>query len=179
MSDTDFGGKEADSVKGFSRDGYINDQNKLSDYRYRGMSSDVNGCGWIAAYNLRHAAGQAPGFDDVRREMNRMFPLQIPGPTPMRKLRRYLRRYLPFRYVAGRKRALAGARQSTAGILRYWEGKTPHFVSFIRQPDGRYRFLNVNDGQEDFISDMDRFFARHVKKGWIRVLLLEETPPRE
>ena len=159
-------------MRGFSRDGFIIDQNALSDYPYRGMTSDVNGCGWVAAFNLRRAAGQDTEFDGVRREMNAMFPLQIPGPTPMRKLRRYLKRYIPFRYVPGKKNALAAAEKSSAGILRYWEGSTPHFITFIRQPDGRFRFLNVSDGREDFTEPMDEFFRKHCLKGWIRVLLI-------
>ena len=149
-------------MKGFSRDGYITDQNRLKDYRYRGMTSDVNGC---------RALGQDPAFDDVRREMNAMFPLQIPGPTPVRKLRRYLKRYIPFRIVRGKRRALAAARESRCGILRYWEGSSPHFITFIRLPDGRYRFLNVSDGREDFPMSMDAFFEKHCHKGWIRVLV--------
>lgn len=158
-------------MKGFSRDGFITDQNALKDYRYRGMTSDVNGCGWVAAYNMRRALGHNAEFDSVRREMNAMYPLQIPGPTPMRKLRRYLKRYIPFRVVRGKSRALAAARQSRCGILRYWEGKTPHFITFIRQPDGRYRFLNVSNGQEDFTAPMDKFFEKHCHKGWIRVVV--------
>ena len=162
--------------KGFSPDGYIIDQNEFSAYSYRGMSSDINGCGWVAAYNLRRAAGQEPHFDDVRREMDRMFPLQIPGPIPMRKLRRYLRRYVPFRFTGGKRAALAAAEKSAAGILRYWEGHTPHFISFLRLEDGRYRFFNVNDGLEDFAAPMDEFFQKHCHRGFIRVLTLEENP---
>ena len=164
-------------MRGFSGDGYIIDQNALTDYPYRGMTSDVNGCGWVAAYNLRRAMGQDADFDDVRREMNAMFPLQIPGPTPMRKLRRYLKRYLRFRFVPGKRAALAAAESSAAGILRYWEGRTPHFITFIRRPDGRYRFLNVSDGREDFIAPMDEFFRRRCRMGWIRVLTAER--PKE
>lgn len=160
-------------MRGFSRDGYIIDQNALGDYPYRGMTSDVNGCGWVAAFNLRRAVGQEPDFDEVRREMNAMFPLQIPGPTPMRKLRRYLGRYMPFRFVGGKRKALAAAERSAAGILRYWEGRTPHFITFIRQPDGRYRFFNVSDGMEDFTESMETFFRGHCRKGWIRVLVSE------
>lgn len=162
-------------MRGFSGDGYIIDQNALKDYPYRGMTSDINGCGWVAAYNLRHAAGQDVDFDEVRRDMNAMYLLQIPGPTPMRKLRRYLDRCLPYRFVHGREAVLAAARESAAGILRYWEGDTPHFITFLRQPDGRYRFLNVSDGKEDFAEPMDDFFRKHCRRGWIRALLLEQT----
>ena len=164
-------------MQGFSRDGYITDQNALSGYRYRGTTSDVNGCGWIAAFNLRKALGQPAEFDDVRREMNAMFPLQIPGPTPMRKLRRYLDRYVSCRYVPGREAALAAAEHSDAGILRYWEGSSPHFIAFIRQPDGRYRFLNVSPGRGDFIEPMEEFFRKHCRRGWIRVVLAGPEEP--
>lgn len=160
-------------MRAFSDDGYIIDQNAFADYPYRGMTSDVNGCGWVAAFNLRRAAGQEVPFDEVRREMNAMFPLQIPGPTPMRKLRRYLRRYISFRFTAGKRAALAAARESGAGILRYWEGRTPHFITFLRQPDGRFRFLNVSDGWEDRTDDMDHFFEKHCLRGYIRVLTIE------
>lgn len=164
-------------MKGFSRDGYINDQNAFSDYRYHSMTSDVNGCGWVAAYNLRRAAGQAVDFDEVRRDMDAMFLLPIPGPTPVPKLRRYLRRHLRFRFVGGRRAALAAAEKSAAGILRYWEGRTPHFITFIRQADGRYRFLNVSDGREDIVRRMDDFFERHCRMGYIRVLVIDRDGP--
>lgn len=160
-------------MDGFSADGYIIDQNCMAGYPYRGMTSDINGCGWIAAYNLRHAAGQEAAFGDVCGEMNRMYVFQIPGPTPMRKLRRYLRRYLPHRYTAGRKRSQAAAETARAGILRYWEGNEPHFVAFVRQDDGLCRFFNVADGKEDFLCSVEDFFRSRVRRGWIRVLTIE------
>lgn len=159
-------------MDGFAPDGYIIDQNHLRDYTYRNMTSDINGCGWIAAYNLRLAAGQSVFFDDVRKEMDRMYRLPIPGPTPMRKLRRYLRRYLPFRFTAGRQQTQITAEKSRAGILRYWEGDEPHFISFVRMPDGLFRFFNVADGKEDFICPMDEFFRSRVHRGWIRTLTI-------
>ena len=159
-------------MRGFSEDGYIIDQNTLSDYPYHGTTSDVNGCGWVAAYNLLRALGQDPDFDSVRREMDAMFPLPFPGPTPMRKLRTYLARFLPLRYVPGQRQALPAAAQSKAGILRYWEGHTPHFITFIRREDGRFRFLNVSGAQKDITAHMDVFFREHCRFGWIRVLVL-------
>ena len=41
-------------AEGFSPDGYICDQDCFSSVRYRTMRADINGCGWIAAYNIRH-----------------------------------------------------------------------------------------------------------------------------
>ena len=160
-------------MDGFSADGYIIDQNAFAGYRYREMSSDINGCGWIAGYNLLRAAGFGADHDAVRRELDGMIRLRIPGPTPMRILRRWLNRYGSFRYTAGRKKTLAAAGSGAAGILRYWEGNEPHFITFLRLPDGRCRFLNVADGQEDIALGMEEFFESHCRRGFVRGLILE------
>lgn len=155
---------------GFSWDGYIIDQDCFGAYPYRGITSDINGCGWIAAYNFLFAREKSKDHRAVHREMNAMFPLQIPGPTPVRVLRRYLKRYTVYRFTAGRKRALAAAKGSDAGVLRYWEGKEPHFISFIRAGEDAFRFFNVADGQEDICLSMETFFREHCHRGWVRVI---------
>lgn len=157
-------------MDGFSHDGYIIDQNAFAGFPYRTMSSDINGCGWIAAYNLLHACGLTDDHDAVRRDMDAMIRLRIPGPTPMRTLRAYLAKRAGAGYTAGRRRALEAARTSRAGVLRYWEADVPHFIAFIRQDDGRYRFLNVADGMEDLTLPIEEFFKTHCTKGYIRVM---------
>ena len=156
---------------GFSADGYIIDQDHFTDYIYRGMTSNYNGCGWIAAYDLLRAQGIDVDFETVHSQMNAMFPRQIPGPTPVRKLRRYLARHGVYRLVVGKKAAMEASRAAPAGILRYWEVNTPHFVPFIRQENGLYRFFNVNDGMEDFCCPMEDFFRRHCHRGLVRAIL--------
>ena len=155
---------------GFSEDGYIIDQDYLTAYRYRGMTSNINGCGWVAAYDLLRAQGVDIDFETVHRDMNAMFPLQIPGPTPVSKLRIYLARHGRYRLTVGRKASLRAAAKAKAGILRYWEVNTPHFVTFIRVDSGLYRFLNVNDGQEDFTCSMEEFFEKHCLRPFVRVI---------
>ena len=155
---------------GFSKDGYIIDQNHFSAYRYRGMGSNINGCGWVAAYDLLRAQGSGIDFETVHRDMNALFPFQIPGPTPVWKLRLYLARHGRYRLTVGKKASLAAAGQAPAGIVRYWEVNTPHFVPFVRQDDGRYRFFNVADRQEDFVCSMEEFFRGHCIRGLVRVI---------
>ena len=156
--------------EGFSADGYITDQDCLAAYRYRGMSSDINGCGWVAAYDLLHAQGKDVDFETVHREMNALFPRQIPGPTPVKKLMDYLARYGDYRLTAGKAAALRAAQTAPAGILRYWEEDVPHFVPFVRTEDGQYRFFNVNDGLEDFVCPMEAFFAGHCRRPLVRAI---------
>ena len=157
--------------EGISSDGYIYDQDCFSSVRYRTMPADWNGCGWIAAYNLRHALGHTVFWDDVRKEMDDMHTLRIPGPTLMRVMRQYLERYVPgYRETAGRIDASSAAENSSAGIFRYTEGNVPHFICFVRQADNRFRFFNVNDDMDECILPMRQFAEEHFLRGTVIAL---------
>lgn len=149
-------------MNGFSCDGYIIDQNYFDEYEYRTMSASINGCGWVAAYNIRHYLGHSVYFEAVMNEMDHMHSLRIPGPTTMPVMRAYVRKYIPgMTEHIGRDAAFTAACNSRAGILRYSEAEVPHFISFIRRGEV-FRFFNVNDGLEDYVSSMEMFFATHV-----------------
>ena len=168
--------KEPRPEEGISPDGYITDQDCFSSVRYRTIRADYNGCGWIAAYNLRHFLGHAVHWDEVRAEMDAMHSLRVPGPTLMRVMRGYLGKYVPgYRETAGREEALAAAGESLAGIFRYREGDVPHFICYLRQEDGQFRFFNVDDGLEDCVMPMERFGREHFLRGNVIAL----TIPRE
>ena len=150
-------------MNGFSSDGYIIDQDYFDEYEYRTMQASINGCGWIAAYNIRHFLGHSVSFQAVMNEMDYMHSLRIPGPTTMPVMRAYLKKYIPHMHEhVGREAALEAAKASRAGILRYTEAGIPHFISYIPAADGASRFFNVNDGLEDYVSSMDMFFKTHV-----------------
>jgi hypothetical protein len=105
--------------------------------------------------------------------MDGLFTLRVPGPTTMRAMRRYLRAYVPeCRFAAGDAAARA-ARESRAGILRYRESGIPHFVTYLRLPEGRCRFFNVADGLEDFTEEMDVFLSSRCSRGLLRVMAVE------
>ena len=160
--------------EGFAPDGYIVDQDCFSSLRYRTMPADINGCGPIAAYNLRRFLGQEPDWREVYREMDALHYLHAPGPTSMRVMRLYLDRYVPgYRETPGREEALAAAARSRAGIFRYREGQEPHFISYIRSEEGSFRFFNVADGLEDFTMTMEQFGAEHFRGGVVIALTVD------
>lgn len=159
--------------KGFSSDGFITDQDYFGDYPYRAMTSDINGCGWMAAYDLRRALGQDVEFDDVRRQMDAMFLLRIPGPTTMAVMLRYLRLYIDdFSLVRGRAAVLSAAPRARAGILRYTESGIPHFAAFVNVSGDVFRFFNVADGLEDCRFHMAEFILSRCKRGCVRAILV-------
>ena len=154
----------------FSADGYIRDQDALGDVRYRTIAASFNGCGPIAAYNLRRFLGQEPDWREVFREMDAMHRVCVAGPTLMTVMRAYLQRHVPeLRETAGREQAIAAARQSRAGVFRYRERFEPHFVSFLRTGEDEFRFFNVADGLEDCRMSMEDFAREHLTGGMVIV----------
>lgn len=160
--------------QGFSGDGYIVDQDCFHALRYRTMPASINGCGWIAAYNLRRFLGQDVSYPEVLRELEGMHLWNVPGPTLMTVMRAYLDRYVPqARETVGREEALAAAAASRAGVFRYREKREPHFVSYLRTEDGRFRFFNVADGLEDCRMTMEEFGRDHLCGGTVIVFAVE------
>ena len=163
-----------DLADGFSPDGYIRDQDCFSSVRYRSMPASINGCGWIAAFNLFHYLGRAEDWDRVRRELDELHRIRMPGPTMLPVMRGYLLSRVPWlREARGREAALAEAARSRAGIFRYREEKVPHFVSYLRTEAG-FRFFNVADGLEDAVMSMEQFGREHLKGGLTVLFALPE-----
>ncbi len=153
----------------FSPDGYAVRQDAFSNMRYRNIDASINGCGFIAAYNLLRFLGDPCGVDEVREELDSMMP-RFPGPTYMRTMRAFLKRHaVNYREYHGRRECAAQARNSTAGIFRYYEERIPHFITYIRQGKD-FRFFNVNDGLEDFTSSMEDFASAHFVFGPVSLL---------
>ncbi|MBQ9263779.1 MAG: hypothetical protein IJ189_06155 [Clostridia bacterium] len=160
---------------GFAPDGYIIDQDCFSSFQYRTIPANLNGCGWIAAYNLRKALDHNVAFDEVRQELDDMHFLKAPGPTLMCVMRKYLKQHVPqYRETIGREAALLDAQESCAGIFRYREGPEPHFTSYIRQPDRTFRFFNMADDFEDCVMPMEQFIEEHCAPGTVILLWVKD-----
>ena len=151
--------------EGFSPDGYIRDQDCFSSVRYRTMPASINGCGWIATYNLFRYLGRGENWDQVRRELDALHSVRLPGPTVLGVMRGYLAARVPgLEEHHGREECLLAARESRAGIFRYRVGHEPHFVCFLRRGEA-FRFLNVADGLEDAVMTMEQFGIAHLQGG--------------
>ena len=158
--------------EGFSPDGYIRDQDCFSSVRYRTMPASINGCGWIAAFDLLHFLSGEEDWSAVRREMDELHRIPMPGPTLLPVMRSFLFSRIPeLQEVRGRERALAEAARSRAGVFRYREEMTPHFVFYCRT-DAGFRFFNVADGLEDAVMPMEKFGEEHLKGGLVVLFFL-------
>lgn len=148
----------------FSPDGFLINQDYTGDFIYRGVPSSLNGCGWIACYNLLHFLGSPVSYEAVHRELDDMHPIKVPGPTSDRTMRQFLSRYVYFHTARGLDEILAAARKCRAGILYYWENDSPparlpenilpafaecypHYTTFVREDDGDENHALSGGGQ--------------------------------
>lgn len=128
-----------------SHDGYIVDQARVTGVRYGRRSSDVNGCGWIAVFNLLRCLGDPAPHEEIVRALSRHSLFRgVLGTSPLR-VRRYLkRRGHTTRMYVGQKSAARAAEAIQNGILVYRHSQGWHFVAFLRPgEEPGLRFFNA------------------------------------
>lgn len=148
----------------FSRDGFLTRQQDTSRIPFGVLTSEKNGCGWIAAYNFLRADLHPVKWDQVRRDLNRLLPFRGKIGANAFVLRGYLRhqgcRLHSAVTLAGAKRLIPRCR---AGILLYETGNSRHYVAFQRQRDGTLRFFNVRADVTDVVMSLEEFYRRFVR----------------
>lgn len=148
----------------FSRDGFLTRQQDTGNIPFGALTSERNGCGWIAAYNFLRADLHPVKWDQVRRDLNRLLPFQGRLGANAFVLRGYLRlqgcRLHSAVTLSGAKRLIPRCR---AGILLYETGKSRHYVAFQRRRDGKLRFFNVRPDAAEVVMTMEEFYRSFVK----------------
>lgn len=148
----------------FSADGYIISQKNTAAVPYGLFSSDFNGCGWIAAYNLLKAAGKEPAIPLISQGLASGSPLCCGMGTGPLRLRHWLAQQ-GFRFKTAKTLGDAAriATGSPMGILMYSTGQGLHYVTWLAQPGGRFRFLNAIDGAESHICTFGEMLESHAR----------------
>ena len=154
----------------YSSDGYIVDQARLKEIRYGVFTSDINGCGWIAAFNFLKRMGQDVREQALADELIRYSLFRGLIGTDLMRLKRTLKRHgyrTRLKYRWNKNARLPEG--TSAGLFYYWHKDGPHFVTFYadesipQSEDGepRYRFLNAIAGKENHFDTMRGFLTRH------------------
>lgn len=166
--------------RAFSPDGYIIDQRKTRQLQYGRYTSDWNGCGWIAAYNLLRYFGRRDSAETVNAALAAILPHQGRMGTPVRTMKKYLAAEgLPCRVVWTRRRILREIRSAPAGILRYIDEGAPHYVTFVRSGGEKWRFFNAIEGESAHVCTMAEFFRTQAPKYLVRAILPEKSARAE
>lgn len=154
----------------YSKDGYIVDQARLTTIRYGALTSDINGCGWIAEYNFLKRMGQTVNEQALAQELIRFTLFRGLTGTDLFRLRYYLKKHgyrMPIRCRLNQKARLPEG--TSAGIIWYCHKDGFHFVTFYAdatippQEDGetRFRFLNGLAGHENHLDTMTGFLKKN------------------
>ena len=154
----------------YSKDGYIIDQARVTDIRYGVLTSDINGCGWIAEYNFLKRMGQSVTEKVLADELIRHSVFRGLAGTDLFRLRRHLKRRgyrMPVKFRWNKKARLPEG--TSAGIIWYCHKDGFHFVTFYAdatippQEDGetRFRFLNGLAGHENHLDTMTGFLKKN------------------
>lgn len=147
-----------------SADGYIIDQRKTDSIPFGRLTSDQNGCGWIAVYNLLKALGRDPDPEQLAAELEKT--LMFRGALglnlfaliwELKKLR------LPLSFAVRSFHAQQLAEQAPAGIILYFTGRRNHFAAFRREENGRLRFFGAVPGFRRHELTMAEFYWSYVK----------------
>ena len=154
----------------YSPDGYIVDQAQVTDIRYGALMSDINGCGWIAAFNLLKHFDQEHEEQALANELIRHSIFRGLLGTDLFRLRRFVKRHgyrMPIVFRWNKKARLPEG--TSAGIIWYCHKDGFHFVTFYADgsippsADGeaRFRFLNGHAGKELHIDTMHGFLTQN------------------
>ncbi len=153
----------------YSTDGYIIDQAMVTNIRYGALTSDINGCGWIAAFNFLKRMGLSVTEKAMADELIRHAVFRGLAGTDTFRLRRHLKRHgyrMPIKFRWNKKARLPEG--TSAGIIWYCHKDGPHFVTFyadeaIRAENGeaRFRFLNGHPGKENHHDTMRGFLTKN------------------
>lgn len=147
-----------------SADGYIIDQRKTGNIPFGSLTSDKNGCGWIAVYNLLKALGRDPDPEQIAAELEKtlMFHGKL-GLNLFALIWELKKLHLPLNFAVRSFHAQELAARAPAGIVLYFTGKRNHFVAFRRAENGRLRFFGAVPGFRHHELTMAEFYWNYVK----------------
>ena len=144
----------ADSL---SQDGYIINQDKLTEIPYGSHMSNLNGCGWIAVYNLFHLFRISVPADEIRRYLLRHSLWRGNMGTNVFGVRSFLKKNgFALRHTWRVSRFAHVAKKTGAGIIFYLDEDYFHYV-FYRREDTRYHFYNAEYGESNDLRTMEEF----------------------
>ncbi len=127
--------------------GCLSDQSRLAKVRFGVGTSDRNGCGWIALYNLLRLLGEKPTVAETVREMEGGLWLRGRAGASPRRLIRVLRDHgyrVETRFVGKDPDALAAERAGVVFYLRSRLLSGAHYVAFSPADGaGERRFYNA------------------------------------
>lgn len=146
-----------------SRDGYIINQNNIDNIKYGNTTSDYNGCGWAACYNLCKYLKKDKSVEDVVAFLEKYLWCKGSLGTALNGIYKFMKALgLNVKTVVG-KPAIVKAKPEF-GIVFYFYGQGCHYTFFYKYDNTKYRFLNDSLKEYD-IRTLSKMLDDEVKCG--------------
>ena len=150
--------------KVFDKEGYIIYQGKMKSVRFGLLPSNINGCGWISAYNLSKMLGKEIPMEECAKGLNK---LDISGKLLGQEvftLFRWLRKKgLPVKFsFLSKSNGIKHMKSSRFGILLYTHKRGSHYTAYKNVGGGKLHFYNAIYGKENHIVTPEEFFKKYV-----------------
>lgn len=158
--------------KALSSDGYIINLNLVSDIPYGRLSSDINGCGWIAAYNFCKAMGTPQNEAVLSRLLAAGSPFNAALGTGPKRLNTFCKTWrLLLKTTTSHRKAVLLGQKARAGILLFLAQKSMCIMLHLfHAAMGVFRVLSAVYGQEDHYTALDEFFEQYAKFPFIYLM---------
>lgn len=148
----------------FDNEGYIIYQGKMKNVRFGLLNSNVNGCGWISAYNLSRMIGQEIPMEKCAKELSKF---SISGKLLGQEvftLFYWLKKHgLPVKFsLLSKSNGIKHMKESKCGILLYTHKRGSHYATYQNLGDDKFKFYNVVYGKQDHIIGIEEFFKKYV-----------------
>ncbi len=150
--------------KALDEEGYIIAQKRLTDVPFGTLTSDKNGCGWIAVYNFLKAMDREKDPETLVKTLEKtLFPSSRFGMNFI-ALAGYLRlQGIPLNLSLRPFHSQQLSESCRAGVILYRAGKTNHFVAFRREAGDKLRFYGARSGTIHHDMTMGEFYFDYVK----------------
>lgn len=147
-----------------STDGYIIDQRQTENIPFGAVSSNENGCGWIAVYNFLKAMDRETDPEQLLCDLEKSLLFQGRlGVNLFCLVRELKKQKLPLDFALRSFHAQCLSERCRAGIILYFTGKRNHFAAFRREANGELRFFGAAPGVDRDIRTMAEFYREYVK----------------
>lgn len=138
-----------------SDDNYIINQEYTHNIKYGNNTSDYNGCGWIACYNICNYLHNEFKVDYIIKYLEKYLWFNGSWGTTITGIYKFLKHLkLPFKQVIGKNNIIKF--KPKYGIIFYMYDKGAHYTFFYKYDKFNYRFLNngLSDPEIEILNTM-------------------------
>lgn len=148
----------------FDKEGYIIYQGKMKSVKFGLISSNINGCGWISAYNLSKMLGKEIPMKECANGLAKTsISGKLFGQEVFTLFYWLKKKGLPVKFsFLSKGNGIKHMKESKCGILLYTHKRGSHYTAYRNVGNGKVQFYNAVYGKQNHIMKVEDFFKKYV-----------------